>query len=261
MKKGMGWVWLVAAPLSVASSIALAGAFEGPDGTMAPLQWQGFSNGYVNGSFSTDSGQSYSPISAGQFYGLFDGDNTGLDTSDFFRFFCMETGQFVDQVNANLYTRLQGPPGLSTTTIAELSQLFNNHYPHPELATYYTNAPTDFGSFADANSSAAFQLALLEIVFENPADPLDLSTGTFRANADSAVLQLATADLAGIGTSSTLAPGWTFFAFTNDSLQNFISAETTPALLQLTAPEPGTLLLVGIASLALLTAMRRRRIA
>jgi hypothetical protein len=42
---------------------------------------------------------------------------------------------------------------------------------------------------------------------------------------------------------------------------NFISVETTPTLLQLTASEPGTLLRFIIASLALLTAMRRRQTA
>jgi hypothetical protein len=258
MNKGTGWVWSVVAPFSFAASVAFAGAFDGSNPTTAPLLWQGFSNGFVAAPVT---GPSFNgTMAAGQFFGEFDGDLGGLGPDDFFRFFCMELSQPVDQSNSNLYTRQTPPPDLSPTVIAELSQLFNSHYPHPELGTYYANGqPTDFGNFPDTTSSAAFQIALLEIVYDG-LSTIDLSSGNFTANIGGSLLTAVQADLAGINTGSPLAPGWTFFEFTNASLQNFISAETSPTLLILPAPEPGTLVLVAAAGLALIAAMRRRQI-
>lgn len=265
MKKGSGWVWFVVAPFSLVVSTAFAGAFDGPDGTTAQLSWDGFSNSFVQTSISTDSGGSFITIAAGQFQGYFDGDQNGIAADDFFRFFCSDASQFADtSATPNPYTRLEvpglGSADFTASEIAELTRLFNLAYPNPLTATYYAGgAQTNFGDFIDADHSAAFQIAVLEILYDTD---MNLSTGTFQASSsDSAMINLAQGWLMTVGPGGSPAPGWTLFEFTSPTLQNFISVETSPPLLVLPAPEPGTLVLVAAAGLALITAMRRRQTA
>ena len=98
--------------------------------------------------------------------------------------------------------------------------------PNKTTGTYYSAGPTNFGSFASADESAGFQLAVWEIWFD---DGLSLSAGTFRATSSPAVLGWADLYL-GAAAGGPTPDGWTFYDFTNDSYQDYLSVTyTTPA--------------------------------
>jgi hypothetical protein len=242
--------------LSLAASAALGYAFAGPNPDTQSLTWNGYSNGSVPVSISTNSGATFSNVNAGQFYGFFDGEGNGLAADDFFRFFCIELAQFVDSA-PNPYTRNLGLDGAhNATDAAELTRLFNQFYPNGATGTYYSGgAQTNFGNFANANDSAAFQLALWEIWFDTDNN-LDLSSGSFIAGS-SAVRNQAQGYLNAIGNGSTPAAGWTLYEFTNPTKQDYLSVEHSGPLQQ--TPEPGTLILLGAGALAAWGSSKRHR--
>jgi hypothetical protein len=239
-----------------AASTAFGNAFAGPNPDTQNLTWGGFSNGSVGVSVSTNSGTSYSSVNTGQFYGFFDGEGNGLGADDFFRFFCIELGQFVDSA-PNPYTRTLGVDGAhNATDAAELTRLFDQFYPNGATGTYYSGgSQTNFGNFANATDSAAFQLAIWEIWFDTD-NALNLSSGSFRAGS-SAVTTQAQGYLTAIGNGSTPADGWTLYEFNSPSKQDYLSVTNTGPLQQ--TPEPGTLILLGVGALAAWGTSKRHR--
>lgn len=248
---------VTAGTLWLAASVGLATPFSGSNPQPGSLTWSGFSNGSVGVTITANGGASSSNVSAGQFQGFFDpaseGDGPGAEADDYFRFFCIDLAQYA-QAGPNTYTRNLGVP--DATNSAQLTRLFNQFYPNPTTATYYSGGQTDFGSFPSAGASAAFQLALWEIWFD---DDMNLATGAFRASSsNAAVITLAQSELNAVGTGSTPAPGWTFYEFNSRSKQDYLSVVRTLR----TVPEPGTLALLSIAVLsAWWIAMRRRQTA
>jgi hypothetical protein len=195
-------------------------------------------------------------VAAGQFQGSFDpaseADGPGAEADDFFRFFCVDISQYA--LGGPLpYTRNLGVP--NATNAAQLTRLFDEFYPNAATNVYYSGGQTNFGSFPSADQSAAFQLAVWEIWFD---DGLSLSVGTFQATSSPAVLAWANLYL-GAAASGPTPDGWTFYEFANDSYQDYLSATYAPPLR--TTPEPGTLILFCIAVLTAWAAMRRRQTA
>ena len=238
--------------LSMAGLEASASAFFGIDPQQGSLFYGGFSNGSV---LANISGPGYTGgVLAGQFQGYFnpnsEPDGT-LGPDDFFRFFCIDLAHEVDGSGGpDPYTRVT--PTIDATRSAELSQLFDAFYPNKAQSTYYNGGNTTFGDFPDADSSAAFQLAVWEVLFDTN---LDLTSGTFTATSSAA--GLAGTYLSWIAGHPGDAPGWTFFEFTDDNFQSYLSVEYTQLLR--TAPEPGSLLLLCSAVLAAGAAALRRR--
>jgi PEP-CTERM motif len=145
---------------------------------------------------------------------------------------------------------------------AELTQTFSFGDPQPYSVSIFTNTKlsqlfTEVGGSAAATSttvsSAAFQLAIWEILFEgNTTNPYSLSTGNFSATGDAAALDMANtwlADLDQFQASTTL------ILLSNRSHQDFITDTMPPGLL---VPEPGSLPLLGVGILAVMIAVRRR---
>ncbi len=250
---------VVLAALAVAASAALGNAFSGAASQPGSLTFGGSSTGsYATVSLSTDSGGSYHNVLTGQFQGFFDpaseADAPGHEADDFFRFFCIELVQYAE-AGPNTYTRNLGVP--NATDSAELTRLFNQFYPNGATGTYYSGgSQTNFGSFPDTNTAAAFQLAIWEIWFDTDNN-LDLSTGAFRANGPSGVTSLAQSYLNAIGNGSTAAPGWTLYEFNSPSKQDYLSVEHTGPLQQ--TPEPGTLILLGVGAFAAWGTSKRHR--
>jgi hypothetical protein len=250
---------VVLAALAVAASAALGNAFSGAASQLGNLTFGGSSTGgYATVSLSTDSGSSYHNVLTGQFQGFFDpaseADAPGHEPDDFFRFFCIELVQYAE-AGPNTYTRNLGVP--NATDSAELTRLFNQFYPNGATGTYYSGgSQTNFGSFPDTNTAAAFQLAIWEIWFDTDNN-LDLSTGAFRANGPSGVTNLAQSYLNAIGNGALAAPGWTLYEFNSPIKQDYLSVENTGPLQQ--TPEPGTLILLGVGALAAWGTSKRHR--
>jgi len=251
------WIgWTPAGALFLATSVALGNPFSGPNPQGGNLTWSGFSNGSVAASISGNNGVSYENVLAGQFVGFFDpnseADAPGAEADDFFRFYCIDITSPANG-GPNPYTRTLGVP--DATRAAQLTRLFDQFYPNKTTGTYYSGGPTNFGSFASADESAGFQLAVWEIWFD---DGLSLSAGTFRATSSAAVLGWANLYL-GAAASGPTPDGWTFYDFTNDSYQDYLSVTYTTPLR--TTPEPGTLILLCVAVLTAWAAMHRRQTA
>jgi hypothetical protein len=255
MKKSWIW-WVPVGALSVATSAALGNPFSGGNPQPGSLTWSGFSNSSVAASISGNGGASYMNVLAGQFQGFFDptseADGAGAEADDFFRFFCVDISQYA-LAGPLPYTRNLGVA--DATNSAQLSRLFDQYYPNAATGTYYAGGQTNFGSFASATESAAFQLAVWEIWFD---DDLNLSTGTFRATSSAAVLAQANIYL-GAAASGPTPAGWTFYDFTSPNAQDYLSGTHTTTLR--TTPEPGTLILLCVAVLTAWAAMRRRQTA
>ena len=249
MKKAWIW-WVPIGALSVATSVALGNPFSGPNPQGGNLTWSGFSNGSVAATISGDGG-----VLAGQFQGFFDpaseADGAGAEADDFFRFFCIDISQYVD-AGAAPYTRNLGVA--DATNSAQLTRLFDQFYPNAATNSYYAGGQTNFGSFATADESAAFQLAVWEIWFD---DDMNLATGTFRATSSAAAL--AQSYLNAVGTGSTPADGWTLYEFNSPNFQDYLSVTHSTVLR--TTPEPGTVILLCIAALTAWATMRRRQTA
>ena len=97
----------------------------------------------------------------------------------------------------------------------------------------------------DADTSAAFQLALWEILYETPAANYSLSSGSFTETANPSVSNLANVWLSDLGTVS------------NVNVQRLYSPENQDYLVQTPVPEPSTCAML-ITGLGLLGFMKRR---
>ena len=255
MKKSWIW-WVPIGALFVATSVALGNPFSGSNPQPGNLTWSGFSNSSVAATISGDGGVTSENVLAGQFQGFFDpaseADGAGAEADDFFRFFCIDLSQ--SALGGPLpYTRNLGVA--DATNSAQLARLFDAYYPNKTTGTYYSGGPTNFGSFATADESAAFQLAVWEIWFD---DDLSLLTGTFQATSSAPVLTWANTYLSAAASGPTPA-GWTFYDFTSPDAQDYLSATYSVPLR--TTPEPGTVILLCIAALTAWAAMRRRQTA
>lgn len=195
-------------------------------------------DGYQNGSLSFDltatPPPAINPVGAGGFTGRI-GPNPGPDPTTSIIFWCAELTQTFSF--GTVYSDYTSSP-LSNTF---LSQLF-----------------TLVGGSANATlttvSSAAFQLAIWEILFEGGTyGSWDVSSGNFQATGDPDAIMQANDWLAALNMDSpaTIA----LFLLSSPDHQDFITDTDSPLLL---TPEPGSLALLGVGMLAAMFAMKRR---
>jgi hypothetical protein len=217
--------------LRLASVVSIASAcFLGaPAAQATALVGNGFANGSENFLLSASFTPVENPVPAGGFTGTFGGTPILFWCADLMRTFSFGTSY---DYTASLYTN------------TNLSRLF-------------TEVGGSAAATATTNSSAAFQLAIWEILFEGTTvSPYSLSTGDFKVTNDygnTAAVTLANQWLAALG---SFAPTTTLVWLSNDTHQNFITDTTIPS--RLLVPEPLPLSLVGLGLLAMIFVTRRQ---
>lgn len=226
------------------------------------LAWFGFDTGSVGvKAQKNNGGQITYNGSGGQFGGrFFSGDSSSAD--EFFRFFCIDLSQHA----------AAGPFAYSASELTSdpLARLFDIAYPNKAWGDFYDSdkdKPTDFGRFDSRIASAAFQLAVWELFFDNSSS-YSLGGGTFKStgvyasgSAEQQAVAQANAWLQQVKDGAGSAAGWTLYQFTSPSHQDYLSAiyrEPPQTTTERTVPEPGTLSILGL-GIAALGALRRRR--
>jgi hypothetical protein len=175
-------------------------------------------------------------VYAGEFAFSASNNNTDMiQWDDGLSAFCIQTSTFLQ--TSSVYTATAGLGSFADTTQGTLiDRLFS---------TYYET------SKASQEGSAAFQLALWEIVNES-TDSLNLGNGSFSASHfGSTTLSLAGNWLSSLDSSAT-SGAYDFYILASDSSQDLITVTAR-------VPEPAALLLLAIGLLALYRVRRRKR--
>jgi len=124
---------------------------------------------------------------------------------------------------------------------------------NPTLGELFTEVGGSVGATSSTLFSAAFQLAVWEIRYENPANPYDLSGGDFKATAgDPAAIAQANFWLQHLPSASD----YTVTLLHSDNEQDFVLAHR---LVRQSVPEPSALALVGLGLAGLFFALPRSR--
>ena len=217
-----------------AASLALSAAPVAQAGVLtgSSLSGEGVTINYNNAATNT---------TAGVFTGSFDFDGAGpIPVVNNILFWCVDIFKHVtNPFSYDGYTAaiFQSPPlGFSPGRQLDLARLFANN----------------FGTaLSDAQHSAAFQLAIWDILFDTDANLSTIGAGQFGVTAGNATtINMAQGYVNGLGNGN---PSLLAVQFTSRTNQDFITPGTP---LQVPEPSPLPLLIIGAAGM--LFAMRRR---
>lgn len=172
------------------------------------------------------------------------GFNALLEGSQAFITYCVDTAQSFNWGQVFNVTSVAASDKFGATKALAMGQLYSQH----------------FGNISNANESAAFQLALWEIVNEASSNAFSLSAGIFKATPwNAAVTSLASNWL---NTLSGTGDSYDLIVWTNPNYQDQVMATSSVKPSSTTVPEPKTLALVlaGFIAMSSVSAARRRKL-
>lgn len=202
-------------------------------------------------------GAGFDPVSVtgytgqgGQFSGKFWTTGGAAPAESLFKFFCVDLKQY-SNTGPNLYSS-------ALYSNENLQKLYDVAYANKGAGDFWNaGAATNFGVFSSDVLSAAFQVAVWEVMFDTD---LSLSADNIIGNSlfewtggASLVLDEANNMLAKVKSyQGTNYQNWNLYKFTSNGYQDYVSATYGTNV-----PEPGPLALFGIGLAAL--ALRRKR--
>ncbi len=205
-------------------------------------------------------GAGFDPVSVtgytgqgGQFSGNFWAGGGAAPAESLFKFFCVDLQQY-SNTGPNLYSS-------ALYSNDNLRKLYDVAYPNKGAGDFWNaGAATNFGVFSNDVLSAAFQVAVWEVVFDSG---LSLSGGGFQWTGVSSDVSTAASNMLAQVSSyaGTDYQNWNLYKFTSPAtnctancggFQDYVSATYGTNV-----PEPGPLALFGIGLAGL--ALRRKR--
>lgn len=226
---------------SVMTILALTGAVPCIAGTPASVVITGFKSGYEQATI-THNGAPVGSYPAGEFTGLLNGNAFSTFCTDIYQTFSWNSTKTPYSYELKTVAETQGMWGTSPYAVGSYSQ----------VSKLYTTAYASLSANPSSVKSAAFQFALWELLYEDPASAsYDTGSGKFQlAGGDAGTAAAKSQANTWLASLASASEGYSIQALYSGGQQDFLVA--TPV------PEPQTYAL-ALVSLGIVAGYAKRR--